>query len=384
MNKAQKVVLGVGIGAIALMGLFPPWNLTFAVRGLHSTTPAGYALISEPPALSPDKDARFYTVSIDIPRLLIQWAIVAAVTGGLVLLISNRPSGTGGNDSIRPDGQALRRESPTQPGVGSANVVKRTQAQPTLADAPYIGPTVFSPSKKLVAAEATRSVPAEKPESLAPAYPPIWSHAHTLPASATASISDSESERWPWPRVALWIYNWCTWLAFVGAFAILANVSALSEFKTSGANAPQCSESAVALSWLRLAWSIGFTVAIVYAYAKLFKDPNRAARVLLCAYMASAVLGVIAITCGLFGELGWAASVCGVLMACLCRPLIRPRFVQLAHLLDSLHRQGVPHSFMPKYGRCVPGSREQRERFSLWRLYRQVVTGKIILPHTAG
>lgn len=59
MNRTQLKVLWVGIGIIVLMGLFPP--------GTHG----GYDLILE---------AR----SVSLGRLIIEWAIVVAVTGGLI------------------------------------------------------------------------------------------------------------------------------------------------------------------------------------------------------------------------------------------------------------------------------------------------------------
>lgn len=84
MNPAQKAALGIGIVAIALMGVFPPWSLTVVVDTIHSTTPAGYAPIYEPPK---PPESPVYTVSIDVTRLLVEWAITAALTGGLVLIL---------------------------------------------------------------------------------------------------------------------------------------------------------------------------------------------------------------------------------------------------------------------------------------------------------
>jgi hypothetical protein len=161
MNMAQKAVLGIGVAAIALMGIFPPWSYTYILTGVvHSTRPAGYAPIYRPPIpyramvsppaqaqtgdifdrISPQQPAPpkqtepdpLYTTSIDVSRLLVQWAIAAAVTGGLVLILRSNA------------------------GNASTN-----------------GP-----------AKTNRNDPAlqNRPESAAgPAYPPIWSQGHTLP-----------------------------------------------------------------------------------------------------------------------------------------------------------------------------------------------------------
>jgi hypothetical protein len=111
MSRLQKTVLGIGVVAIALMGLFPPWNLTFDYhtegeggRAFHSTNSAGYALIYEPPK-PPAAIWPVYTVSIDVSRLLIQWAIAAVITGGLILIFR---SNTG---SVSKNGQVSHKDS---------------------------------------------------------------------------------------------------------------------------------------------------------------------------------------------------------------------------------------------------------------------------------
>lgn len=37
MNTAQKAVLGLGIGAIVLMGVFPPWRYTVSFPGIEGS-----------------------------------------------------------------------------------------------------------------------------------------------------------------------------------------------------------------------------------------------------------------------------------------------------------------------------------------------------------
>jgi hypothetical protein len=253
----------------------------------------------------------------------------------------------------------------------------------------------------VIAAKTAGVAPKEQPESVAaPAYPPIWSQGHTLPQIVIAPTPALKSGDWAWRRVGRWMYNWRSWLAVVVFFSGLGDLSALGKFRER-LYTSQVPESAVAVFWVAMVCAVAFTVARVYAYARLFTDPNRAGRVVLWLYLASAMLGVIAIGFSLFGldsnssvakaiQLrGWVALALGLLMARLSKPLMRVQFAQLAQLLNHLHRVGVPHSFMPKYGggrqrgRYVVKPHEPREWLSLWKIYRQVVTGKIVLPDVA-
>lgn len=67
MNRKQKIVVGVGITIVFIMGLFPPW-----LAGTHHI---GYHLICATNG------------TIDTNRLLIQWATVIIVVAGLVLIL---------------------------------------------------------------------------------------------------------------------------------------------------------------------------------------------------------------------------------------------------------------------------------------------------------
>jgi hypothetical protein len=158
MNGLQKAVLGIGVAAIALMGIFPPWSFTYDQhRGggnfAHSTKPAGYAPIYEPPK-SPAYDRNesyFYTVSIDVPRLLIQWAIAAVITGGLILIFrsntgdanNNGPTETNGNDPARPSCQTRQSKDPAQCTASSVPT-------PTAFDSQGIGPIIHVPPEKAI------------------------------------------------------------------------------------------------------------------------------------------------------------------------------------------------------------------------------------------
>jgi len=66
MNKTQLIVLWIGIGILILMGLFPP-----GTRG-------GYDFILE---------AR----SVSLSRLIIEWAIIVMLTGGLICSLKVDP-----------------------------------------------------------------------------------------------------------------------------------------------------------------------------------------------------------------------------------------------------------------------------------------------------
>jgi hypothetical protein len=70
----------VGILGLLLfvgMGLCPPWVYTFSAPGATTTTkPAGYDLLFDPP--EPEWDSPRTGVRIDVSKLAIQWAVLAA------------------------------------------------------------------------------------------------------------------------------------------------------------------------------------------------------------------------------------------------------------------------------------------------------------------
>jgi len=113
MNRKQKTCLLVGIAAIVVMGLFPPWVLEskeiirlgnrWEVK--FTLEPGPYSWIGNPPVRaetkanpyyakfggkaklgSPEATARF----IDLYRLGIQFFVVAVVTAGLIVILKNR------------------------------------------------------------------------------------------------------------------------------------------------------------------------------------------------------------------------------------------------------------------------------------------------------
>jgi hypothetical protein len=80
VNSKQLSVLWIGVGFIVLMGLIPPWQY-------QSSNPAGYGLMFSPPP---------GVHSVDITRLLIQWALVAIVSGALILSLKSAVQGSVG------------------------------------------------------------------------------------------------------------------------------------------------------------------------------------------------------------------------------------------------------------------------------------------------
>lgn len=95
LNKKQKIFLWVGILALGGMGLYPPWSETFSAQmhgqGGSSVTPLGYNLLFSPP--QKPHTSPLYGVRIDTDRLLIQWAIIVAITGGLIATFQPAASG---------------------------------------------------------------------------------------------------------------------------------------------------------------------------------------------------------------------------------------------------------------------------------------------------
>lgn len=89
------------LGAFILTGLFPPWQFTtdkdsvnggkiaFSYvppsQGVHSHKPAGYSLLFTPPT-NPDSSAG-NGVQIDFGRLVLEWALLAAITGVVWMLV---------------------------------------------------------------------------------------------------------------------------------------------------------------------------------------------------------------------------------------------------------------------------------------------------------
>lgn len=93
MHKTQQLIVITGILLIVLMGVYPPWVYVDEQKIAH---PMGYAPIWKPPVASQQNSAEILGMkfqlnlqtqkanTIDLMRLLMQIAILAAVTGGAV------------------------------------------------------------------------------------------------------------------------------------------------------------------------------------------------------------------------------------------------------------------------------------------------------------
>ena len=91
------------LGVWLLSAAVPPWVYTFtAPAGRESATrSAGYFLLWQPPAARSSHN--LHGVRIDLDRLLIQWAIIAALGGAHIFLRrqrrdTERTARDGGND----------------------------------------------------------------------------------------------------------------------------------------------------------------------------------------------------------------------------------------------------------------------------------------------
>src|ERR1017187_48672 len=103
-NRKQTVqtkLVIAALGAFILTGLFPPWQFTtdkdsvnggriaFSYvppsQGVHSRKPAGYSLLFTPPT-NPD-NSEGNGVQIDLGRLILEWAVLSAITGAVWILV---------------------------------------------------------------------------------------------------------------------------------------------------------------------------------------------------------------------------------------------------------------------------------------------------------
>ncbi len=95
MHKTQQLIVLLGFVLIFIMGIFPPWVF---VDENKVGQPMGYAPIWKPPVERHQESAEFLGIklkldlhtqtanTIDFARLLVQIAIVFAVTSGAVVL----------------------------------------------------------------------------------------------------------------------------------------------------------------------------------------------------------------------------------------------------------------------------------------------------------
>jgi hypothetical protein len=113
MNLAQRVVILIGLLAIAALALFPPWYAAYqgavAEEREGDWAPAnissgylsmGHRPLTAPPAPGPIEiklgapergwQASVTASGVDMRRLLLEWIAVAAITGGLAVILGSR------------------------------------------------------------------------------------------------------------------------------------------------------------------------------------------------------------------------------------------------------------------------------------------------------
>lgn len=88
INSLQRKTLVVAALLFVASGVCPPWIYTVNGQSFHSERPAGYALVMKPP--EPMQSNLASGVKLDFSRLVVQWLVLAALTGG-VLLLEERP-----------------------------------------------------------------------------------------------------------------------------------------------------------------------------------------------------------------------------------------------------------------------------------------------------
>jgi hypothetical protein len=185
MNRKQTITLWAGIVVVVLMGVFPPWLYR---SGLIGTT---YGFLFLPPIYC----------TLDVGRLLIQWAMVVIVVGGLIGTLRDKPGATD-LDGDRPPRKAetsrepaVLRQAARSPAAQSGNVVDATCWR---CGEPVAEAAVFCPHCDQILATEQPSEPSfpEVPTSgVTPAFP-------TLPRAPVREVAALVVGMW-WPLVAL-------------------------------------------------------------------------------------------------------------------------------------------------------------------------------------
>jgi hypothetical protein len=103
MHKIQQLVVLLAVLAIVLMSAYPPWVFVDEDKMRH---PMGYAPIWQPPVERSQNSVDLLGFklqlnvqtktanNIDLYRLIMQIAVLAAVTGGAVFLLKRGPAST--------------------------------------------------------------------------------------------------------------------------------------------------------------------------------------------------------------------------------------------------------------------------------------------------
>ena len=97
-NRVRNICL-TALAVFILTCLFPPWLYTYDGEDAHSRNPAGYYFITKPP---PQRSREVtWGVQIDLVRLAIEWAALAAVTGTVWMLVV-KPAWSRNDKANRP------------------------------------------------------------------------------------------------------------------------------------------------------------------------------------------------------------------------------------------------------------------------------------------
>ncbi|MBX9687571.1 MAG: hypothetical protein K2X27_12765 [Candidatus Obscuribacterales bacterium] len=107
MNKRQQLALLIGIAALTLTAIFPPW---LHINPGEAPDIMGYGPIWRPPVEKESSSANFLGFSfrfskpveanqLDWARLLAEEAVVAVVTGAALAILSSAENKSGGSRS---------------------------------------------------------------------------------------------------------------------------------------------------------------------------------------------------------------------------------------------------------------------------------------------
>jgi hypothetical protein len=97
-GRKQKVVFLVGVGIMVVMGLIPPWHLEVLFdfkQQFPVVMDAGHHFLFSPPAWESYPSLHHYAdledavvaPSIALSRLCVQWVVVAAAVGGILIVL---------------------------------------------------------------------------------------------------------------------------------------------------------------------------------------------------------------------------------------------------------------------------------------------------------
>jgi hypothetical protein len=97
------LIIVLGVACLGLLAVYVPWTHTVNFSGISREKPAGYQLITNPPA--PEKSAPSYGVRINVPQMVIPMAVVLIATiAGVILTKPKMPrSQPISNSQIPPD-----------------------------------------------------------------------------------------------------------------------------------------------------------------------------------------------------------------------------------------------------------------------------------------